>query len=231
MSRKEVPRAGLVKAALSPTPVHNIADFFALVLPYWLVGLAPIAGYCLAHGSFPAGRTFPPFAFRLSFYGAWRDVSPEDARSSPAYGPAGFMASMLVGLLLNVVLRTGEFVFALPALNGHAPPWGTALFHVMAADVVAMTFFYMVCFVMALRGVPHFPRMLLFVWVLDIFAQLAIANHLAGMAELPPSVAQPMHDLLRGNIYKVLISALVWLPYLILSERVNLTYRLRMRRK
>ena len=35
-------------------------------------------------------------------------------------------------------------------------------------------------------------------------------------------------SLLSGNVTKVLISAAIWLPYLILSERVNLTYRLRL---
>jgi hypothetical protein len=35
--------------------------------------------------------------------------------------------------------------------------------------------------------------------------------------------------LVHGNIAKVLISAFVWLPYLILSDRVNITYRQRVR--
>jgi hypothetical protein len=36
--------------------------------------------------------------------------------------------------------------------------------------------------------------------------------------------------LLQGNIKKVMISMVIWLPYLILSERVNLTYRSRVAR-
>jgi len=92
-----------------------------------------------------------------------------------------------------------------------------------------MSFFYSVCFVLALRSVPYFPRMLLFAWGLDITAQLAIAKQVAAMPHLPHMVAEPLLDLLQGNITKVLISAFVWLPYLILSERVNVTYRQRTR--
>jgi hypothetical protein len=91
--------------------------------------------------------------------------------------------------------------------------------------VIVMSFFYMVCFVMALRSVPLFPRMLLFAWGLDILAQLFIAKTIAATPGVPAMVAQPLHGLLEGNITKVLISAFVWLPYLILSERVNVTYR------
>ena len=38
-----------------------------------------------------------------------------------------------------------------------------------------------------------------------------------------------MANLVDGNIRKVLISAAIWLPYLILSERVNVTFRHRSR--
>jgi Protein of unknown function (DUF2569) len=99
----------------------------------------------------------------------------------------------------------------------------------MAADLILMNFFYMVCFVLALRSVPYFPKVMLFAWGLDLFIQLLIAWRLGLLDGLPPSVAQPLQDLLFGNIQKVLISAAVWLPYLILSDRVNVTYRQRVR--
>jgi len=97
----------------------------------------------------------------------------------------------------------------------------------MAADVVVMNFFYMVCFVMALRTVPLFPRMLLLAWGMDIAMQLLIAQTIVGTPGVPADVTAPLHALLEGNVTKVLISAFVWLPYLILSERVNVTYRRR----
>jgi hypothetical protein len=152
-----------------------------------------------------------------------------EAQANPLFGPAGFMASLLIGLLLNIVVRSFEFLAAVPALGHSAPLWGQWLFGLMAADLVLMNFFYMVCFVLALRSVPWFPKVMLFAWGLDLFIQLLIAARLGAIAGLPLAVAQPLQALLFGNIQKVLISAAVWLPYLILSDRVNITYRQRVR--
>jgi hypothetical protein len=40
-------------------------------------------------------------------------------------------------------------------------------------------------------------------------------------------VANAVHTLLIGNVKKVLISIGLWLPYLLLSTRVNVTFRQR----
>ena len=40
-----------------------------------------------------------------------------------------------------------------------------------------------------------------------------------------PEVANALHSLLDGNAKKVLISVALWLPYLLLSARVNVTFR------
>jgi hypothetical protein len=152
-------------------------------------------------------------------------LSPSDAAARPAFGAVGFMASLLVGMLLNVVIRTFEFFTAVPAMSYHAPAWGQALFAWMALDVIVTGFFYMVAFVMALRTIPLFPRMLLFAWLLDVTMQLVIARELAAIGNVPDMVVGPLLTLLDGNITKVMISAVVWLPYLLLSERVNVTYR------
>lgn len=219
--------ASTLRLLFPATPVHNLGDLLPMAVPYLLIAVAPLAGYLLAASAFPSGALAQQPQFRLSFYGKWRRLSSGDARANPLFGPAGFMASLLIGLLLNVVVRSIEFLAAVPALNHHAPAWGQAMFHLMAADVIVMSFFYMVCFVMALRSVPLFPRMLLFAWMLDVTAQLIIAGQIGTMAGLPEQVALPLRNLLEGNITKVLISACVWLPYLILSERVNITYRQR----
>ena len=223
-----------VAVTFSVTPAQNGAELASMLLPYLLVAIAPVAGLQLALRAFPIGLT-PGGAMKLrsslhlSLYGRWRRVSVADACNSPDFGPTGFMASLLIGLLLNVVLRSVEFLMAVPALSTRAPEWGQSLFHLMAADVAVMSFFYMVCFVMALRSVPYFPKMLLFAWGLDILAQLLIASAIGPMEGLPTAVAGSLHTLLEGNISKVLISAFVWLPYLILSDRVNITYRQRVR--
>jgi hypothetical protein len=75
--------------------------------------------------------------------------------------------------------------------------------------------------------VPLFPRLLVTVWMVDVVMQLLIAQLVAGTNGLPPAVADALHELLDGNLKKVLISIGLWLPYLLLSIRVNVTYRRR----
>jgi hypothetical protein len=82
---------------------------------------------------------------------------------------------------------------------------------------------------MALRSVPLFPRMLLFAWMMDISLQVAIAQHVTANGDLPRTVAFALEGLLKSNVTKVLISAGLWIPYLLLSDRVNVTYRSRTR--
>ncbi|MEO7914095.1 MAG: DUF2569 domain-containing protein [Novosphingobium sp.] len=223
--------ASLPKLIYPVTPVGSIQGFLALALPYVIIALAPLAGFRVASGSFPGGAPTAQPEIRLAIFGRWRKLSVLDARAHPVFGPAGLMASLMIGLLINIVFRSFEFLLAIPAIDSNGPFWGRELFLYMTADVAVMGFFYMVCFVMALRTAPLFPRMLLFAWGLDICSQLIIASHIGGMRDLPVSVALPLRQLLEGNIHKVLISAFVWLPYLILSERVNVTYRQRTERR
>ena len=65
--------------------------------------------------------------------------------------------------------------------------------------------------------------------LLTVFVmQLSIAQVVGGTAGLPDRVALALRSLLSGNVDKVLISVAVWLPYLLLSTRVNLTFRHRL---
>jgi hypothetical protein len=84
-----------------------------------------------------------------------------------------------------------------------------------------------IAFAAALRHVPLFPRLLVAIWGLDLLMQIIVAKVMAGMAGLPPQVGHALGELLEGNVKKVLISAALWSPYLLLSRRVNLTYRCR----
>jgi hypothetical protein len=220
---------GVAKVLLSPLALGGIIGFLLALLPYLLIAIAPVAGYRIAAGSFPLGLLSGQPLVRLCRYGAWRVLDPLSARDNPAFGPVGFMASLLVGLLLNVPLRSAEFILAVPAIPPGGPIWAETLVVAMTLDVVVMNFFYMVCFVMALRAVPLFPRMLVFAWLLDIMLQLIIAERVSATPGLPAQVATALEGLLHGNLQKVLISVFVWLPYLILSDRVNITFRRRIR--
>jgi hypothetical protein len=220
---------GFAKLATSPLPLNGFSGAMVTLLPYLLVAFAPIAGYRVAAGSFPRGLLSAQPAIRLCRYGSWQHVDPVAARQNGAFGPTGFMTSLLAGILLNVPFRSFEFILAVPAIAPGAPVWAHSLMLAMTIDVVVMNFFYMVCFVMALRSVPLFPRMLLFAWLADITLQLAIAQMMGSTPRLPGQVAGALQHLLYGNIQKVMISAFVWLPYLIVSERVNVTFRQRVR--
>jgi hypothetical protein len=130
-------------------------------------------------------------------------------------------------MLLNVPVRAAEYLAVLPALSGSVPSWLSTLHLLMTIDVVLLSSLYTVAFVAALRRVPLFPRLLVAVWMIDVLMQVAIAGFMGASGGLPPTIAASLHALLDGNVTKVLISVGIWLPYLLLSRRVNVTYRSR----
>ena len=150
-----------------------------------------------------------------------------EQRLHPLYGTSGFMVSLLVGMLLNVPVRALEYLAGVPAMNEAAPGWARTLHMMMTLDVVLMTSLYSVAFVAALRHVPLFPRLLAAIWGLDLAIQLVTADLVSRTSDLPMEVATALQYLLDGNVKKALISVALWLPYLLLSKRVNVTYRSR----
>jgi hypothetical protein len=219
--------AGVLRTVFAVSPINSGVSFLQTITPYILLGGAPIAGYMIANQLFPRGALMQQPEIRLARYGKWRSVNVLDARRHPMFGPTGMMASLLIGMLLNVPVRSLEFLAAVPAMNGNAPLWGQVLFAAMTADVVMMNFLYVVCFVAAVRCVPWFPRLLVLTWGLDITSQLTMAHLVGNVSGLPQSVGAAMGALLSGNVQKVMISIVIWSPYLLISERVNLTYRSR----
>ena len=197
------------------------------LLPYSLVILAPFASMVLALRWFADARNIPQPTTRLAIVGRWRSVVPEEAQRHPLFGTTGIMVSLLIGMLLNVPVRTAEYLAVMPALSGSVPTWLSTLHMLMTIDVVMLSSLYTIAFVAALRRVPLFPRLLVAVWMIDILMQVTIASFMGAGGGLPPGVAAGLHGLLDGNVTKVLISVGLWLPYLLLSVRVNVTYRSR----
>ncbi len=195
------------------------------LMPYLLVIGAPVGTLLLGLKLFPVGRLHAQPSLRLAQLGRWRKVDCLKAREMSQFGLYGVMASLLLGIALNVPVRTLEFLSAVPALGSYAPGWFVGLYSVMLADVVVLSCLYMFAFAMALRMVPLFPRFLVMVWGADLMAQLGIAQLVARIGDVPDAVQVALADLLNGNVKKVLISAALWLPYLLLSERVNITFR------
>jgi len=219
--------AGLACAVrIATSPAHGPIGMEGL-FPYLLLIFAPFASMVLALRWFADADTQPQPATRLAVVGRWRSITASEARRHSLYGTSGIMVSLLVGMLLNVPVRAAEYLAAMPALSGNVPDWLSTLHLLMTLDAVVLTSLYTIAFVAALRRVPLFPRLLVAIWMLDILMQLVIAKFTVAQAGLPPSVATALHTLLDGNVTKVLISVGLWLPYLLLSRRVNVTYRSR----
>ena len=209
---------------IAASPLHAAPDL-STFLPYMLVVGAPLLSMGLALIWFRDGHLLPQPTTRLAIAGKWRAVTRAEAQRHRLYGSSGLMVSLLVGMLLNVPVRALEYLASIPALSGAIPAWLSTLHFMMTLDVVLLTSLYTVAFVAALRRVPLFPRLLVAIWAIDITMQLGIARVVAGTHGLPGPVADALHTLLDGNVKKVLISVCLWLPYLLLSKRVNVTFR------
>ena len=195
------------------------------VLPYLLLVLTPFASMVLALRWFADSHNQPQPQYRLSRLGRWTNLDRHQASQHALYGVSGLMVSLLIGMLLNVPVRALEYLGAMPAISGPVPAWLSVLRMMMTLDVVLMSSLYAIAFVAALRRVPLFPRLLVAIWGLDIGFQLLTAEMVVRTPGLPNPVAAALHGLLDGNVTKVLISAGLWLPYLLLSTRVNVTFR------
>ena len=217
--------AGLACAARIATSPANGAFGVEGLLPFLLLIVAPFASMVLALRWFADANNLRQPATRLAVLGRWRSITSVEARRHPLFGTSGIMVSLLVGMLLNVPVRAAEYLAAMPALSGSVPPWLSTLHTLLTLDVVLLSSLYTIAFVAALRRVPLFPRLLVAIWLVDIVMQLAIAKFTVAQGDLPSTVAAALHALLDGNVTKVLISVSLWLPYLMLSKRVNVTYR------
>jgi hypothetical protein len=218
--------AGLLSAArIALTPHPAGAAGLTTFTSYMLLVVAPFASTMLALWWFREGHLQPQPQFRLAQVGRWKGVSRFEAQRHPLYGPKGILVSLLVGMMLNVPVRALEYMAAMPPMPDAAPAWLSALHFAMTFDVVLFGSLYMVAFVAALRCVPLFPRLLVAIWACDLTMQLATAEMVTRTGDLPAPVATALHGVLEGNVKKVLISVGLWLPYLLLSKRVNVTYR------
>ena len=217
--------AGLASIARIGFAPHNapVAEFSTFV-SYVLLVFAPVATTLLALRWFAKGDRMAQPSIRLTL-GRWRDVHPAEARGHELYGANGLMVSLLIGMMLNVPLRALEYLVAMPPLPLDTPQWLSVLHIAMTFDLVLFSSLYMLAFVAALRRVPLFPRLLVTIWICDLSMQLITAELVGAAGPLPTGVTAALHGLLQGNMQKVLISMALWLPYLLLSRRVNVTYR------
>ena len=220
--------AGLACALrIAFAPVHGLFGGISLVAPYLLLVLAPVASALLALRWFTDGDAIPRIAPRLP-WPRTRPITLAQARRHPLFGTTGVMVSLLVGILLNVPVRAAEYLASNPPIPAGMPHWLSTMHLLMSFDVVLFSSLYMVAFVAGLRRAPSFPALLMGIWVADLAMQLVVAAEVAAAPDLPPAVGQALRGVLDGNVKKTLISVAVWLPYLLLSTRVNVTFRHRL---
>lgn len=214
--------ASIARLVLTP---HSFAvSGMSTFMSYMLLVTAPFISTLFALRWFSDGHLQSQPTTRLARFGRWRRLDRQEAESHDLYGATGLMVSLLLGMMLNVPVRAAEYMAAMGPVPAMEPRWLAVLHFAMTFDVVVFTSLYMVAFVAALRRVPLFPRLLLVVWLCDLTMQVATA-YFVSSTHVPAAVANALQALLTGNVKKVLISMAVWLPYLILSTRVNVTYR------
>ena len=205
-----------------PLPLAVIGP---LAATYLLIALTPLAAWQIVTRAFSSEEALSRPSFTLALAGTWQRLTRAEALRRDGYGIEGFLASLVAGIVLSIFVRLGQYAMAMPAVPMQGPDWAVALFTAMTADLLIMTFLYSACLVMALRGAPLFPRMLLYTWIYDLCMQLGIARFAMSVASMPAEIVPAMAPFLEGNIKKVLISVAIWLPYLLLSKRINLTFR------
>src|SRR5258708_4099553 len=116
--------AGLLTAArIAFTHVAAPIASFSTFASYMLLVVAPFGSTLLALRWFRDGHLLPQPQTRLAVPGRWRTVSRAEAERHPLYGSSGIMASLLVGMMLNVPVRTAEYLAAMPPIGSLAPKW------------------------------------------------------------------------------------------------------------
>jgi hypothetical protein len=218
--------AGLACAVrMAAAPVATGGIGLGSAVTYAMVVAAPLASMILALRWFADGDRQPRPLSGFVLVGQWRGLAPSEARLHPLYGASGVMVSLLVGMLLNVPVRAAEFFVAVPPIPSGAPQWLSTLQTAMTLDVLLFSSLYAIAFVAALKRSPVFPGLLVAIWISDVAVQMVIGHVVASRPGLPVAVASALHGLLSGTVGKVLVSVSLWLPYLLLSTRVNVTYR------
>src|SRR5213596_2945160 len=106
--------AAAARMAFAPHAEH-IANF-STGGSYLLVVLAPFVSTLLALRWFAHGDRQPQPLTRLARIGGWRPVPRQEAIRHPLYGASGIMASLLVGMMLNVPVRAAEYFAGMPPL-------------------------------------------------------------------------------------------------------------------
>lgn len=151
-------------------------------------------------------------------------VAPSVIARHPLYGAGGLMLSLLLSLTAAIAVRGLSFLTAIPAAGSASSAWLDTLHSWLTVDATVACSLYALAFAAGLRRSGHFPALLASAWAIDLAMQVIMTGAARGMM-LPPEVGTAFKLLLHGNLTRVLVSVGIWMPYLLLSERVAVTYR------
>lgn len=218
-----------IKLAVSPHAGGGILELAVMGLPSLVVLAAPVLAIWIAERTPPMPARTGPVQRASVPKILWRRATARERLMHRLRGPGYLIASLAIGTMLNVPVRLLEYLAIVPAIRPADPAWVHALVQMFTLDAAVLSFFYTYCFMLVLRSAPIFPRTLAIVWCLDALFQLAIASVLGGRADIPVDVRAALGELLVNNLHKTAISAVVWTPFLIVSPRINLLCRNRVR--
>ena len=137
--------------------------------------------------------------------GEWTYVPVHIAEQHPLYGVGGWMALLMV--LLAIGAAFGVFTFF--RLAGHFSESGTIAFLVILLGITTAA--QIACLVLGARKSAAFPPLFITLAVLSIAA--AVLGMMLDRASL-------------GDLLAIAVNAL-WIGYVVVSRRVNVTYRRR----
>lgn len=163
----------------------------------------------------------------------WVAVSPEVARTHPLYGIGGWLILVIIGMVLTPI-RSAVVLYPIYSEVDFAslPTDFQTLLYVEIGFNLLLIVWTIVNLVLLLMRHPAFPTSyvtllafaLAFV-VVDAIAVKLMMDHL-GQAMTWAETFDP--ETLR-EIGRTAIAAAIWIPYTIVSRRVNVTYRHRVR--
>lgn len=216
----------IIKAASPVTAPHNWAEAIELTLPFLVVAAAPVLGYRFGTALF-ASREQP--AIRLAIYGQWRPATSDEMGQTGKALRSFAWFSLVSGILLNVPFRAFEYLTSIPAVTSSDPVWAHIIQRSFTIDCALACFAYAMCFAAAVQRSPLFARALVAAWMIDLALQAMIAVQVGNAPGIPAFLLEPMHALLGTNVKKVAISMSIWVPYLLISDNLNLILRKRVR--
>lgn len=213
--------------ALTPiNPPRSMAEGIGLMLPFLAIAAAPVLGYRFGTALF-ASRQQP--AMRLAVYGQWRAATPAELGKGEQGWRSFAWFSLVSGILLNVPFRAFEYLTSIPAVTSADPMWAHVIQRAFTIDCAVACFAYAMCFAAAVQRSPLFARALVAAWLIDVALQSMIAVQVGNAPGVPAFLLEPMNALLAMNLKKVAISMSIWLPYLLISDNLNLLLRRRVR--